>query len=578
MRKFRVLTWTLLKCGMGNAMSTGAGKKRKKRKINLSGAALWLLVLVCLLPLFAMLFQAGRGGYELLAPMGQEGLLLELACFAGGLVTFVFGLPYILTVFYMSDDIQTLLPLPLRPAQIVGAKFTVVWVYEVLTTAAIFLPVFLGFGIAAGVGVSFWLITLLGILLLPVVPMAYAALLSMIFMRLGKVARNKSLLTTLGTVIMLVAAMGVGVASSQMENMDQQGVLNLLMQGHNSLVGILSRLFPNLRFLVEALTGGGAWNLLIFGAITAGFVVLFLLVASKLYLGGVLTMSETTSKRQKITAQEAAKLVRQNGSLPAYLRKEFRLLFRTPVYFLNCALMLIIWPLLFVIPLVIALLAEFGSLSETVRMLGELKDLMGNLQMTGEESALVGGIAILVSYGLTAFLGSTNLICATAISREGNGYLFMKYIPMPYRKQIQAKLLSGLIPGVLCISGYLLIFLLLGVSLGLPPLSVALSIAASILLNVGMNCFQLWRDLCRPKLTWENEQQAVKQNFNATISMFFLWVVGLGLGALAVWVYTLTELSPYLLAAGLLVILAVLDLLLYQILMRAADRKIAAYE
>ncbi len=578
MRKLRVLTWTLLKCGMSSAMSTGSGKK--KRKINLSGAALWLLVVVCLIPMFAMLFQGGKAGYELLAPTGQEGLLLELACFVGGIMTFVFGLPYILTVFYMSGDIQTLLPLPLRASQIVGAKFLVVWVYELLTTAAILLPVFIGFGTAAGAGVPFWLITLAGILLLPVVPMAYAALVSMIFMRLGKVARNKSVLTTLGTILLLIAAMGVGMLSSQMENMDAQNLLDLLMAGRNSLVGILSKLFPNLRFLVEALVGGAAWNLLIYAAITAAFVVLLLLVATRLYFGGVLSMSETTSKRQKITAREEAKLVRSSGALSAYLRKEYRLLFRSPVYFLNCALMLFIWPLLFLVPMLIALIAELGSLGSLVEVMGTLGALMDEIQMTGQQAAFIGGIVILVCYGLTVFLGSSNLICATAISREGGGCLFMKYIPMPYRQQVKAKLLSGLILGILCTTGYLLIFFLIALAVGAPlPLpAVVLSVVVTVLLNGGMNIFQLWRDLCRPKLVWENEQQAVKQNLNATISMFLLWVIGLGLGALAVWLYTLTEMSPYLLAAGGCVILAVLDLLLYRVLMRAADRKIAAYE
>ncbi len=578
MRKLRVLTWTLLKCGMGNAMSTGSGKK--KRKVNLSGAALWLLVLVCLIPLFTALFQGGKVGYQLLAPTGQEGLLLELVCFAGGMMTFAFGLPYILTVFYMSGDIQNLLPLPLRPAQIVGAKFLVVWVYELLTTMAILLPVFIGFGVADGAGLSFWLITLAGLLLLPVVPMAYAALISMIFMRLGKAARNKSLLTTLGTILLLITAMGVGMVSSQMENMDAQSLVNLLMAGRNSLVGILSRLFPNLRFLVEALVGGGAWNLLIYAAITAGFVVLLLLVATKLYFGGVLTMSETTSKRQKITAREEAKLVRRSGMLSAYLRKEYRLLFRSPVYFLNCVLMLVIWPLLFLVPMVIALVAELGSLGSLAEVLGTLRAAMDEIQLAGHQAAFVGGMVILVCYGLTVFLGSTNLICATAISREGNGCLFMKYIPMSYRQQVKAKLLSGLIPGILCTTGYLLVFLLLALAVRAPlPLpAVVLTVAVTVLLNVGMNTFQLWRDLCRPKLAWENEQQAVKQNLNATISMFVLWVIGLGLGALAAWLYTLTHLSPYLLAVGGMVVLAVLDFLLYRLLMRAADWKIAAYE
>ncbi len=576
MRKFFVLAWTLLRCGMGNAMSTGTGKKKKKR--NLSGAALWLLVAVCLLPMLAMLFQGGRAGYGMLAATGQEGLLLELICFAGGLVTLVFGLPYILTVFYMSGDIQNLLPLPLRPAQIVGAKFVVVWVYEILTTAVIFLPLFLGFGIEAGAGLSFWLITLIGILLVPAVPMAYAALASMIFMRLGKAAHNKSLLTTLGTILLLIVAMGVGMLSGQMGNMDQESLVALVLAGHNSLVGILSRLFPNLRFLVAALTGGGAWNLLIFAGITAGFVALFLLVASRLYFGGVLTMSETSSKRQRITAKEEEKLVRRSGVRAAYLKKEFRLLFRSPTYFLNCALMLPIWPFLFLVPMGIALVMELGSLSEVGELLGIVRGLLQELPSSGEEAALVAGIMMLSAYGVTVFIGSTNLICATAISREGEGYMFMKYIPLSYRQQMQAKLLSGLIPGLLCISGYLLVLLLIGVALGLPLAAALLAVALSVALNVGMNCFQLWRDLCRPKLTWENEQQAVKQNLNATITLFVLWALGLGLGALAVWLFGRFEISPYLLGGGLLLLLAALDVLLYRLLMQGAERKIQAYE
>ncbi|WP_434309736.1 putative ABC transporter permease subunit [Hominifimenecus sp. rT4P-3] len=573
MRKYRKLTWILLKCGMGNAMSTGGKGKKKRRK--LSGAALGIFVIICFMPLAYMLFQAGQGGYQMLAPAGQEGLLLEMACFVGGMATLILGLPYILSVFYMSGDVQHLLPLPLKPVQIVGAKFTVVWIYEVVTTAVLLLPLFVGYGWEASAGISFWISIAIGLLLLPIVPMVYAALLSMIFMRVGKKAKNKSVLTTLGTILLLVVSMCVGMFSGQLETVDQEGLIALLSAGKNSLVGFLSKLFPNLQFLVKAMTGEGIWQLLIVLAITAAFLVLFLLVASKLYFGGVLSMSETTSKRQKITAAEGEKLVRRQSVMSAYLKKELRLLFRTPVYFLNCILMVLIWPLIFLVPVLIAILTQFDSISEGFAVLGELAALLGPVD---SGSPMVGLITIGVSYGLTLFAGSLNLVSATAISREGDGFMTMKYIPVSYRDQIKAKLLSGLLPGCVGTTGYLLILLVIGMILGVPLWTAALALLLSVVLNFGMNCFQLWRDLCRPKLTWANEQQAVKQNFNSMLSMLIIWVFGGLVGVLFGWLYWKLELSLVLLAGVFTVALAILDILLYRLLLRSGERKIAKYE
>ncbi len=577
MRKYRKLTWILLKCGMGNAMSTGStGKKKKSRK--LSGAALWLLMLVCLLPLAYMMFQAGQGGYEMLAPLGQEGLLLEMACFTGGMATLILGLPYILSVFYMSGDVQTLLPLPLKPVQIVGAKFTVVWVYETATTAFLLLPLLIGYGTAAGAGISFWIASLAGLLLLPVVPMAYAALISMVFMRIGKGAKNKSLLTTLGTALILIISMCVGMFSSQLENMDQEGLVNLLLAGKNSLVGFLSKLFPNLRFLVKAMTGEGLAHLLIFFAVSAVILVVFLFVAGKLYFGGVLSMSETTSKRQKITASESEKLVRRRSAMSTYVKKELHLLFRTPIYLLNCILILLIWPALFLVPVIISMFAQFDSVSEGF---AAMKGMLGALSSVGADpqAAAVAALAVVAgSYGITLFVGSMNLVCATAISREGSGFITMKYLPMSYRDQVKAKLLSGLLPGFVGTTGYLLILLAIGVYWGVPLWAAALGILISLVVNFGMNCFQLWRDVCRPKLVWANEQQAVKQNFNSMLSMLVLWVLGGLIGVLFGWLYWKFEVPIGALAGIFTAALAALDVLIYRILLRSADRRIAEYE
>ena len=72
MRKYLILTGKLLKSGLGDMTASGNSKKKKRR---LSGAAVWLILLVCLLPMIGLLYQAGAGAYDLLAPMGQEGVL-----------------------------------------------------------------------------------------------------------------------------------------------------------------------------------------------------------------------------------------------------------------------------------------------------------------------------------------------------------------------------------------------------------------------------------------------------------------------------------------------------------------------
>jgi hypothetical protein len=59
--------------------------------------------------------------------------------------------------FYFSKDVESLLPLPLKPRQIVGAKFLAVAAYEYLITAAIFLPIMIIYGIKSASGVLFYI-------------------------------------------------------------------------------------------------------------------------------------------------------------------------------------------------------------------------------------------------------------------------------------------------------------------------------------------------------------------------------------------------------------------------------------
>ena len=61
------------------------------------------------------------------------------------------------------------------------------------------------------------------------------------------------------------------------------------------------------------------------------------------------------------------------------------------------------------------------------------------------------------------------VISATAMSRKGSEYIYMKCIPMSYHDQIRAMLVSGILISLLGTLPYALVFNIIAVVFGLHP-------------------------------------------------------------------------------------------------------------
>ncbi len=69
------------------------------------------------------------------------------------------------------------------------------------------------------------------------------------------------------------------------------------------------------------------------------------------------------------------------------------------------------------------------------------------------------------------------------------------------------------------------------------------------------NYIQIFIDFLRPKLNWENEQAALKQNFNTFLEMLIVILLGAGIGIIGVLLYIKTGISIYVLGVGMVVFL-----------------------
>ena len=146
--------------------------------------------------------------YDGLHAIGQEAVILGFGLSVVSIVIFFFGIFYAMGIFYFSMDVENLLPLPFKPWHIMGAKFTVVLIYEYLTEIIFFAPTLISYGIKSSGGILYYIYGVIIFLLLPIVPLVIASVINMIIMRFTNIAKNKDRFRLLGGIIAMCFGVG----------------------------------------------------------------------------------------------------------------------------------------------------------------------------------------------------------------------------------------------------------------------------------------------------------------------------------------------------------------------------------
>lgn len=525
------------------------GRKRKTNRWISIGFT--LILVVALLPTVASFFMLTSDGIELLLPLNQEGVILGLLLNAVPLLIFFFALFLVPAIYYFSKDIETLLALPLRPYEILGSKLFVSLIYEYLTISFFFVPVIAAYMYIMQPAVGFYLFSILLFLTLPLVPLIFASVIMMVIMWLVPFAKNRDFFNMISGFLALGVGLWVNMQVGGLESITEGQLVAFLVEGNNSLLQTFKFIFPNIPFALNALLQGSVVDALIYLAITFVIVLGFLSLGQLLYFRGIIGINETASSRKILSEANLTRSTRSSKAIVSYTIKELKLLFKTPIYLLNCVSINFLLPILF-LPLF-----TMSSGAEDIQAILAMIDFNSPTTIT---VAIGLGIAV----GLT--MGSINMISATAISREGQFFYFMKMIPMSYRDQLNAKAASGII---LSLSGILFTIIFAGSYLKLPFYLIFILLFFAIIATLFINYISLLVDVLRPKLVWESEQAAVKQNIN----FLFTMIPSMGLSFLIGYVVINYPSSPFLFGTISLVVLVVATLTLVQSLPRIAEHR-----
>lgn len=542
MRKF----WTLMRVQLkSGAIATTDGTTKQWKKL-----LLYLVLLVCMLPTLVLIAMLFYYGFDYMRLLDQAGYLMNVGFLMTAVIIFLFSIFAIPSVYYFSKDIDHLLVLPIKPEVILTSKLAVCIVYEYLFAAAVLVPMYISFILQIGFSFLSFLCFLIIFFTLPIYPLVLSSVLTMVIMRFVPFFNNRDRFNLIGGIIVVAAALGLSFWMQTMETEDMSAVLMALMDGNNSLMQFGTMLFPFVPSAALSCFHGDLLQLLLYLGITAISLAVFLICGKLLYFKGAIGGSETSHSRHTFDQKQLSES-RHHSVFRTYLIKEFKILFRTPVFFTNCVLTALLMPII----LTVAVYTSLQGMDLRAFITPQLLESIPNLWC----------YVLVISFLVGSFMGGINMISSTAISREGTNAYFMKFIPVPVETQAFAKAACGII--ISAVSGWLLL-IPLHLVLSYPIYLDLIFVVGSLVSVIMTNLFGILIDLLRPKLVWEQEAAAVKQNLNGVISIllsFLLAAVCFGLLYIG-WDQVL------LIAIGLLVIQILLSFLLYVGVKRAGTR------
>lgn len=473
-----------------------------KAKKNRWQSLIYLIAMFSLLPTYYFMVMGLGKIYNSYEQMGQKSYFLLTGFLMSQILVFLFGLLYTMSKYYFSNDLEHLLPLPIKPSYILTSKFLTMMVSEYITSLPIIMPFLIIYGFKNGEGIIYWLYSIIAIILLPVVPLVLSSICVMLFMKYTNIKGKKDLLRVIGAMIFLVAVLYFQLLFQKITQkalvQGEDFFLNLVRDS-NILVKKMGMVFPPSMWAALALSNStnllGLSNLLLYAITAIILFILMIILSEKLFLGGLIGNMEVSNTKKKSKSKGIELTTKISRPFVAIALKEVKMLFKTPIYLMNSIGGVIIVPVL----LVITVITGEESMGPIIQMIESLPYLIP-----------------LIGIGFLGALGMLNSVGATTFSREGKNLWIQRTLPIKVEDQIFGRVLASLIIQVL---GFVAIIGSLSFIVTLTLLDVLLIGVLGLLASIPMTQLGMIIDIIRPLLTWTNPQQAMKQNLNVLISM-----------------------------------------------------------
>ncbi len=445
--------------------------------------------------------------------VNQQGLYITVCLFGIVMVSLIRSIFTSINVLYFSKDTEYILPFPINPKCILISKINILLLYEYIIEIFIGLIPMITFGILEGAGILYYIMMIIILILLPIVPILLSSFIVILIMKFTNIIKNKDFVQYISVAICMVFVIALQILIGGVNGEVTTNQIEEMVIKANGLIEMYSKNFITLDPVMKAIMNfnniEGLKNIAIFILETILIYAIMIHISSKLYLKGLVGVSYGAKTKNKKNSNNSVN-IKMSKTSTAYIKKEFKTLIKNPIYFMQCILPPILFPVIFSLPI------YFSITGVNDMDLPEMSEMMSVVNTPN-------GIGIILC--LIEFMFIFNFIALTAISRDGKNSIFMKYIPIPLYKQCIYKIVPSIILNFIPILYTIIVAIVL---LKLNIISAICIFIISGLLNIFESYIMILVDLNRPKLEWTTEYAVVKQNFNMLYQMTFGTIAILG--------------------------------------------------
>ena len=442
--------------------------------------------------------------------INQGYAFINIMLLGNFLILFFESIFQILNSLYYSRDLKILLRMPIKPRDIVHGKLLKLIVAEYQMESIMLMIPMIVHGVMHSVGLEYYLYTAIIMLILPVIPISITAVVVAFIMRFVNIMKNKTkamyitiILTILGLNIILSVFGGqlsiAKLLSDEVLN-TENGISREISNGFKLISPILSSLenYDNV---------DGIKSILIYVIESIIIYVIAVILIAPVYLKGAIgTIAGGNKKLRKENIELTIKDFERCSLKDAYISKEYKVLRRSPIFFIQC----IIMPLLTAVIMFIVSVYLYKTINNIeANVLYQIRNIMIT-------SLMAGGFACVIQ-----LLYMLNFASIIAISKEEKAAIITKYIPVRLSRQLNLKLLIG--KAINFISCLPIIFLYYACTNNV--LYSILVLIMAINLNLVDNKIKILIDLNNPRTDWDSEFAMMKQNTNVMFELFYTMLV-----------------------------------------------------
>ncbi len=494
-KRFILLKTLLLSTSRVNKAKYSRDKKTKNKAIGgLVGVAIIYLMIVfyCI---------AAGVGY------GYLGLYDSIPVICAATIS---ALAFVFTFFktngylFAFKEYDMLMSLPFSPKTIAADKFLYMYMSSLPWYLSILLSMMVAYGVYAKPGIIVYILWIVLGLILPVVPMLFAAFLGFIIAKISAGFRHKNIIQTVLTFVFVLFCFSFQyIVEAVVKSDDTKEILS----GISDKISGLGNGYLPIAWFSEAVLKVNLLDAALLIALSLGLFELLFILVGKNYRE-INSRLKTHGKAKK----KSDLSFKKQNLLNTIAFKEFKRLGGNTTYLVNATMGL-------VLAIILGLASAVFSFDRIIQII--TKD-------APFDAAIVYPAIPLIVYYLTGMMST----CACTPSLEGKNYWIVQSLPIEKKTLYQGKMLFNV---YLTVPVAIFTTLCLSISARVPVLNAIIYLIEVLALSAFSSSWGCVCGIKHRRLDWENEIEVVKQG--TAVALYLLpnmfVVMGLVVGVVA---------------------------------------------